>query len=159
MSLKLSRSMNNAATANGWRLALRSICSARSRIKARFGRSVKASWRAWWRSSPVRRFTMCIAPDRERDSNPTTKNNSRLIRLPSPATTAACCQALPVGTPTIRIVHRPPTSNNTVQLTVAFDATTPPDATRMLFPEADGRSGATPRWSAIQGNFRRRQGR
>ena len=55
MSLKLSRSMNRAATGVWLRRERASICSTRSRIRVRFGSPVKASWVARKESSSSRR--------------------------------------------------------------------------------------------------------
>ncbi len=56
-SLKLSRSMNSAATGVWLRRERAIICSTRSRIKVRFGRPVKASWVARNESSSSRRVS------------------------------------------------------------------------------------------------------
>ena len=56
-SLKLSRSMNSAATGVWLRRERASICSTRSRINVRFGRPVSASWVARNASSSSRRVS------------------------------------------------------------------------------------------------------
>ena len=56
--LKLSISMNSAATGVWWRRARTSICSVRSRINVRFGSPVNASWVAMNASSSSRSLAL-----------------------------------------------------------------------------------------------------
>ena len=81
MSLKLSRSMKSAATGLFARRERASICSARSRIRVRFGSPVSESWVAmkassssrWASASSVRRRSV------SKHSHIRTRLNSRLI--------------------------------------------------------------------------------
>ena len=112
-SLKLSRSMNSAATGVWLRRERAIICSTRSWIKVRFGRPVKASWVARNESSSSRRVSSSSVRWRSvsKHSHIRSRLNSRLScrMLRAWASTSggvSSCAALSCSTSAITLRHQ-----------------------------------------------------